>query len=168
MAVDKVKKLSKRDLTELTDASEAAIRDGSGFGWVEVPPRAVLERYWRGVLVVPTRSLFLARFENVVCGSVQLVEPPKNKEVWSFAATIDTHFVAPWARGHGLAHDLVDAAEAEAVTQGYQVLNLSVTATQTQAIQLYEGIGYMRWGTLPRYALVKGKFVPGHFYTKDL
>ena len=95
MAVDKVKKLSKRDLTELTDASEAAIRDGSGFGWVEVPPRAVLERYWRGVLVVPTRSLFLARFESVVCGSVQLVEPPKNKEVWSFAATIDTHFVAP-------------------------------------------------------------------------
>lgn len=168
MPVAKVKELSRRELRDLADATEAAIRDGSGFGWVEPPPRDVLQRYWRGVLAVPTRTLFVARLENVICGSIQLVEPPPYKEMWSFAASVDTHFVAPWARGHGLARELVEAAEKEARARGFKVLNLSVTATQTAAIQLYESLGYRRWGTLPKYALMRGDFIAGHYYTKDL
>lgn len=166
--IEKIGELSKRDLSELTDATEAAIVDGSGFGWVDAPAREVLERYWKGVLVVPTRTLFVARLDGVICGSIQLVEPPPNKEMWSFAAAIDTHFVAPWARGHGRARELVETAEGEARRRGYKVLNLSVTATQKRAIEIYEAGGYTRWGTHPKFALVRGEYIPGHFYTKDL
>ena len=166
--IEKLTRLSKRDLAELIDATEAAISDGSGFGWVDAPAREVLERYWKGVLVVPTRTLFVARLDGVICGSIQLVEPPANKEMWSFAAAFDTHFVAPWARGHGRARELVEAAEAEARGKGYRVLNLSVATTQTRAIEIYEAGGYLRWGTHPKYALVRGQYIPGHYYTKDL
>lgn len=168
MPVEKVNALGKRDLRELTEASQVAIRDGSGFGWDEAPTRQVLERYWRGVLAVPTRTLFVARLDKAICGSIQLVAPPPNKAMWSFTAEIDTHFVVPWGRGHGCAKELVEAAEAEARAEGFRVLNLSVPATQSAAIKLYESLAYKRWGTLPRYARLKGEYVPGHYYTKDL
>jgi RimJ/RimL family protein N-acetyltransferase len=43
-----------------------------------------------------------------------------------------------------------------------------VRATQERAIQIYEESGYVRWGTLPRYARVAGEYVEGYFYTKNL
>lgn len=168
MSVELFAKLSKRDLNELIDAAEAAITDGSGLGWATVPPRATLERYWKGVLVVPSRQLFVAHFEKVIAGSVQLVEPPSQREMWGFAAGLDMHFVAPWARGHGLARNLVEAAEAEARERGYKVLNLNVAESQKRAIEHYERLGFARWGAHPKYALVGGKMIKGFYYTKDL
>ncbi len=168
MSVEMLTKLSKRDLNELIDASETAITDGSGLGWAKVPPRAVLERYWKGVLVVPSRQLFAARFEKVIAGSVQLVEPSSQREIWGFAASIDMHFVAPWARGHGLARELVEAVESEARKRKYKVLNLSVAESQSRAIEHYEKLGFARWGVHPKYALVRGKMIKGFYYTKDL
>jgi hypothetical protein len=91
------------DLEDLCDATEAAIGDGGGFGWVEAPPRHVLEAYWRGVLLVPERSLFVARLDGTICGSAQLARPPRNNEAQAFAAQMMSNFIAPWARGHGLA-----------------------------------------------------------------
>ena len=168
MSIELLTKLSKRGLNELIDAAEAAINDGSGLGWATVPPRATLERYWKGVLVVPSRQLFVARFEKVIAGSVQLVEPPSQREMWGFAAGLDMHFVAPWARGHGLARNLVEAAEAEAHERGYKVLNLNVAESQKRAIEHYERLGFARWGAHPKYALVDGRMIKGFYYTKDL
>ncbi len=44
--VGPIEDLSDLDLADLCDATEAAIIDGGGFGWLTPPSRHVLERYW--------------------------------------------------------------------------------------------------------------------------
>jgi ribosomal protein S18 acetylase RimI-like enzyme len=168
VAVEKISKLSKRALSELCDAASEAIRDGAGFGWLRPPPAQDFERYWRGVVLVPERALFVGRLDGVIGGSVQLVSPPPQKEAWAFACLIDTHFVAPWARGHGMARALLEHIEEEARAQGFDVMNLSVRVSQSAALNLYEALGFKRWGTHPKYAVVDGSSVAGHYYCKEL
>ncbi len=163
-----VDRLSDEDIGELVDATETAIVDGGGFGWLKPPPQGVLERFWRGVLLVPERALFIGRVDGRIAGSAQLIRPAKNNEAQSFAASITTNFVAPWARGHGLARDLTVAVENAARDQGFRFLTLDVRESQTAAIQLYESLGYDRWGTNPNYATVGGKIISGGFYSKRL
>ena len=160
--------LEGADLHDLCEACEAAIRDGGGFGWLTPPPREALETYWRGVLLVPERTLFVARLDGVVCGSAQLSRPPPNNQAQAFAAQLHSAFVAPWARGHGLARALTLAVERSARAQGFAVLGLDVRATQHAALKLYERLGFIRWGTNPKYARVGGRFIAGHYYYKDL
>lgn len=166
--VETVSRVSKRELAELCDAAEDAISDGAGFGWVRPPPRDAFERYWQGVTVVPERTLIFGKLDGVIAGSVQLVSPPPQKEAWAHACLIDTHFVAPWARGHGLAKALLDKVEVEARALDFKVMNLSVRETQEVAIKLYETLGFQRWGTHPKYATVDGVVIAGHYYCKDL
>jgi ribosomal protein S18 acetylase RimI-like enzyme len=168
VAVRKITKLSKRALSELCGAASEAIRDGAGFGWLRPPPAQDFDRYWRGVVLVPERTLFVGRLDGVIGGSVQLVSPPPQKEAWAFACLIDTHFVAPWARGYGMARALLEQIEAEARAQGFDVMNLSVRETQTAAVNLYEALGFKRWGTHPKYAQVDGKTIAGYYYYKEL
>ena len=156
------------DLPDLCDAATLAIRDGGGFGWVMPPDRDVLERYWRGVLAVPGRGLLAARLDGVIVGSAQLVRPPPNNEAQAHAATLTCSFIAPWARGHGLAQALTLEVEAQARRDGFSVLNLDVRETQLSAIQLYRKLGYTLWGTNPAYARVRGRTVGGLFFYKML
>lgn len=166
--VEHTTELSDTDLHDLCEATDMAVLDGGGFGWLKPPPRHRLESYWRGVLLVPERELFLARLDGVACGSAQLVKPPRNNEAQRFAATLQHSFVAPWARGHGLARMLVKAVEQKAKSEHFRVLNLDVRETQTVAIKLYESLGYVHWGTHPHYARVRGRDVQGHFFYKEL
>ena len=166
--VENIKSLSLADLNDLCDATDAAIEGGGGFGWVHLPAREILERYWQGVLVMPARELFVARLDGVICGTCQLVKPPVNNEAQKFAVQLTTNFVAPWARGYGLAKRLVEAAEAYALGAGYEVVNLDVRETMDRAIKLYESLGYQRFGTHPYYAKVDGCVIKGYYYTKFL
>jgi ribosomal protein S18 acetylase RimI-like enzyme len=168
VAIHKATKLTAPEINELCDAAEAAIKDGGGFGWLTPPPREAQEKYWRGVLLVPERELYVARLDDVVCGSAQLQRPPRNNEAQAFAGQLTTSFVAPWARGHGLARGLVMAVERGARAASFKMLTLDLRVTQTAAIHLYEALGFVRWGTNPRYALVDGKFIAGHYYQKLL
>lgn len=166
--VEKLTEFHHADLTELVTATEDAIRDGIGFNWMLPPGQDVMEKYWKGVLVVPDRVLFVGRLDGTLAGSIQLIKPGISKETSSFAASLDAHFVAPWARGHGIARVLLEAAEREARTLGFSVLKLSVRETQEAAITLYEEMGYKRWGTLPTYEYVGAQMIAGHFYYKNL
>jgi ribosomal protein S18 acetylase RimI-like enzyme len=166
--VEPLKALEGTDLQDLCDAADAAIKAGGGFGWLRAPPRHIMEAFWRGVLLVPERRLFVARLDRTICGSAQLVRPPRNNEAQAFAAQMISNFIAPWARGHGLARELVVAVEDAARASGFSILNLDIRDTQTAAIQLYESLGYERWGTHPVYARVDGQPIPGHFYFKRL
>lgn len=158
--------LSMGDLNDLCDATDAAIEAGGGFGWVKMPSREILERFWQGVIAMPARMLFVARVDGVICGTAQLVRPPKNNEAQSFAAQLTGLFVAPWARGQGLSRKLLDYVEKTAVREGFSVLNLDVRETQEAAITLYESSGYTMIGEHPFYARVNGKIVKGRYYYK--
>ncbi len=166
--VEQVRELSPADLNDLCDATDAAIEAGGGFGWVRLPPREVLERYWRGVVTMPARVLLAARLDNVICGSVQLIKPPVNNEAQSFAVQLTGVFIAPWARGHGLARMLMEAAEQAAITEGFSIINLDVRETQDAAIKLYKTLGYEQFGQHPHYAHVDGKTIRGLYFFKTL
>lgn len=168
IAVEKKTALTPTELEELCIATEDAIRDGIGFNWMTPPQRETLESYWNGVLIVPHRSLFVGKLDNVVAASIQLVRPSKTKETSAFAANIEAHFVAPWARGHGLAKMLLDLAEREAAKDGFSVINLSVRQSQERALTLYREHGYTEWGTMPYYEYVNASMVSGHFFYKKL
>lgn len=166
--VEQLDKLHGPDLHDLCDAADAAIVDGGGFGWLKPPPRERMENYWRGVLLIPERRLFIGRLDGVIAGSAQLVLPTSNNEATRVVGTLTTFFVAPWARGYGLALRLVQAVEEAARREGLKVLNLDVRETQTRAIQIYGQLGFERWGVNPRYAFVEGRWVKGYYYCKDL
>ena len=156
------------DLHDLCDAADLAIKEGGGFGWVEPPERSKMERFWHGVLAVPGRTLLVGRLDGTIGGSAQLVRPSANAEARAFSAYLTTHFVAPWARGHGLARMLVDAVEALAGDEGYDVLQLHVRETQGAALQLYESMGYVYWGNNPYYARVHDQTIAGRYFYKLL
>jgi ribosomal protein S18 acetylase RimI-like enzyme len=166
--VEEVSELKAADLGDLVDAAAAAIGAGGGFGWLSPPPRDTMEAYWRGVLLIPERRLFVGRLDGTIAASAQLVRGPRNNEAQAHAAHLTTSFVAPWARGHGLAKMLTVAVEEAARAAGFRVLNLDVRETLGAAIQLYHSLGYQHFGTHPHYALVDGQYVQGLYFWKDL
>ena len=166
--VERLTRFAGPELHDLCDATEAAILDGGGFGWLSPPERHTMETYWKGVLVVPERELFVARLDRTIAGSAQLLRPPRNNEAQGYVGQLTTSFVAPWARGHGLARSLTLAIEEAARDAGLRVLNLDVRETQDAAIRLYESLGYRRWGTHPHYAWIDDRWTTGFFYHKDL
>lgn len=167
-SIERPTEFAGNDLAELFDAAEAAIKAGGGFGWLTPPSRNVMDAYWQGVLLIPERHLFVGRIDGVIASSAQLSRPPRSAESRAHAAVVSTFFVAPWARGHGLAQNLLEACEDLARKEGFAVLNLDVRESQTQAIQMFEAHGYRSWGKDERYARVGGKYVAGYFYQKDL
>ena len=96
--VEPLEEVSDEDLEDLCDAAESAILDGGGFGWLKPPPRAVLGRYFRGVILVPERHLFVGRLGQRVVAAIQLQEPPRNNEALAHAANLTALFVALGSR----------------------------------------------------------------------
>jgi|GEM_PF-202773 len=168
LSAERLTSLDDDDTQALCEATIAAIIDGGGFGWVNVPSRAVMERYFHGLMMVPERSLFVARLDDSIVGAAQLVRPPRNNEAQAMSATLMHSYIAPYARGHGLARMLTEAVEESARALGYQILNLDVRETQTAAISLYRSMGFLHWGTHPHYARVSGRVISGLFFSKVL
>ncbi len=166
--IEMIETLSPADLNDLCDATDAAIESGGGFGWITPPAREVMERYWKGVMVVPERHLIVARTDDVVCGAIQLIEPSRHNEAQAFCANIIACFTAPWARGQGAGRKLMDTAEHLAMEMGYKVVQVDVRETQDHAIALFEKMGYVRWGVNPAYAFVDQQMIRGFYYTKTL
>lgn len=168
LAVEQVTEaLSQSDLNDLCDATDAAIEGGGGFGWLHLPAREKLERYWQGVVTAPMRWLFIARLDGVICGTTQVVLPPGNNEAQGHAVQLTTNFVAPWARGHGLARLLLEKVEQACLAKGYAVINLDVREGMTRAIEVYEGLGYTQFGAHP-YSVrdAQGETVASRYYYK--
>jgi ribosomal protein S18 acetylase RimI-like enzyme len=151
LLVERISAFNDEELHDLCEAADAAILDGGGFGWVTPPGRQALERYFKGLLLVPERE-----------------RPPRNNEAQAFAAQLMHSFIAPYARGHGLARMLTHRVEEGARALGYHVLNLDVRETQEAAMTLYESLGYIRWGVHQAYARVGGRTVAGVYYYKLL
>jgi L-amino acid N-acyltransferase YncA len=156
------------DLDELCNATEEAIVDGNGFGWLKPPQRQTLENYWRGVLLVPQRRLIVARLDGSIVGSAQFAKPAANNEAGAFAGEMTTFFLAPWARGYNLGAGMMSVMIDQARADGYRTFEFNVRATQAAGIRLAEQMNFHLWATKEKYALVDDEFVAGYYYSKDL
>jgi ribosomal protein S18 acetylase RimI-like enzyme len=166
LSVERIEKLNHADMNDLCDATIAAIEKDGGFGWITVPEREVLQRYWQGVLAVPLRDLFVVRLDGAIAGTAQLVRFPLNNQAQAFSGQLNTFFVAPWARGYGLSERVIEAVETRAKEMGLHVINLDVRETQLAAIKVFKKTGYVQWGMNPVYAFIGNRTIPGYFFQK--
>ena len=166
--VEILKSISDLDLADLCNITEQAIKAGGGFGWLKVPPRETLNKYWKGLVVVKNRILIAGRLNDAIAGALQLGLQPHNNEAQKNICNITSHFVAPWARGYGLAKKMIDTAEVIAYENNVSCLQLDIRETQEAAIQLFRSKGYKQWGKNPNYALVEGKTIQGLYFYKNI
>ncbi len=168
LSVDEVTTLDNVDILELCETTRLAILTHEGFNWLTPPPEKTLENFWKGVFIIPERTLIIARMDGQIAGCCQLVRPPANNEAGSFRGHVETFFLAPWARGHNLAKTMLQKAEDVAKTQGCRTLECHMSSDQHAAIAICEWIGMDRWGIKERYSRVNDQFVSGYYYSKDL
>ena len=166
--VERLKSISDLDLADLCNITEQAIKAGGGFGWLKVPPRETLNKYWKGLVVVQNRILIVGRLNDAIAGALQLSLQPLNNEAQKNIININSHFVAPWARGYGLAKKMIDSGEIIAKENQISCVQLDIRETQDAAIQLFKSKGYKRWGENPNYALVDGKTIKGLYFYKEI
>ena len=162
------KNINDTDLADLCNITEQAINAGGGFGWLKTPPREVLNKYWKGLVVVQNRILIVGRLNEAIAGTLQLALQPTNNEAQKKIINISSHFVAPWGRGYGLAKNMIDYAENTAKEKGASCVQLDIRETQEAAIQLFKSKGYEQWVSNPSYAVVEGKTISGLYFYKKL
>lgn len=168
IAVDNLIQISNTDLADLCDVTEQAIRAGGGFGWLTLPPRDTLKKYWNGLVLIKTNILIVGRLNGTIAGALQISFNPPNNEAQKNIAKIQSHFVAPWARGYGLAKAMIDQSINISKQNKKQSIQLDIRETQSAAIQLFESKGFAKWGENPSYAFINGRRIKGYYYYKDL
>ena len=166
--IEILKSISDIDLADLCNITEQAIKAGGGFGWLKSPPREILNKYWKGLVVVQHRILIVGRLNKAIAGTLQLGLQPPNNEAQKNITNITSHFVAPWARGYGLAKNMIDYSELVAKENGASCVQLDIRETQDAAIQLFTSTGYEQWGENPNYAGVDGKVIKGLYFYKNI
>ena len=168
ISVDLLDGLSEVDLADLCNITEQAISAGGGFGWIRVPTREVLNKYWKKITDDNLNNLIVGRLNGVIAGTIQLSYEAPNIESRKNIAQIKRQFVAPWARGYGLAKSMIDFSEQKAKEENIKSIQLSVRETQDAAIQLFTSKEYKIWGENPFYAFINGSFVKGIYFYKNL
>lgn len=166
--VQRILALDEDDLQALCEAVDAAILDGGGFDWVQPQGRQVLERYFRGLLLVPERMLFAVRQQGLIVGCAQLVRAPRNNELQAMCVTLAHLFVAPYARRKGLGALLLQEVESAARNMGFRVMNVDVAENRHAAIGLFRRAEFLHWGSHPFYARTADGILPGLYFTKNL
>ena len=168
ISVDTITKLTEVDLADLCNITEQAISAGGGFGWLRVPTRQVLNQYWQKITDDYLNNLIVGRLNGVIAGTLQLTYEAPNIESRKNIAQIKRQFVAPWARGYGLAKSMIDFSEQKAKEENIKSIQLSVRETQDAAIKLFSGKDYKVWGENPYYAFINGSFIKGIYFYKNL
>tara|TARA_B100000674_G_scaffold2530_1_gene2206 strand:+ start:1274 stop:1813 length:540 start_codon:yes stop_codon:yes gene_type:complete len=168
ISVENLKLLNDVDLADLCNITEQAISAGGGFGWIRVPRREILDNYWKQIIGEKLNNLIVGRLNGVIAGTLQLSFEAPNIESRKNIAQIKRHFVAPWARGYGLAKSMIDFSEQIAKEENIKSIQLSVRETQEAAVQLFTNKNYLRWGENPYYAFINGSFVKGIYFYKNL
>ena len=166
--IETLKKISNLDLADLCSITEQAINAGGGFGWLSVPHSDILKKYWNGLVLINNKKLIVGRLNDAIAGTLQLTFQPTNNEAQKNIVHISSHFVAPWARGYGLAKSMVDFAEKVSKENDAKCLQIDIRETQKAAIYLFQSKGFVKWGENPYYSFINDKFVRGLYYYKNI
>ncbi len=131
----------------LTDSVES----GASVGYILPLDRNHVEDFWRNVIhemAAGTRVVLAALDGDEVAGAVHLAFAMRPNSM--HRAEVQKLLVHTRHRGKGIAKRLMSAAEAEALTHGRTLLILD-TKLGDAAEGLYEKLGYVRVGEIPKY-----------------
>lgn len=161
--------LDETQIQELATLTIDCVEGGASIGFMHplAPERA--EAFWRKVaqgVTAGERVLLVAEDAQGICGTVQLIlDLPENQPHRADVAKMQVH---RRARRRGLGQALLKAAEATALECGRTLLVLDAV-TGGDASRLYERVGRVRVGSIPRYALMPdGEPCSTTVYYRDL
>src|SRR6187551_1220049 len=168
-AVKRLQTVSAEQLAELADVLMDCVEGGASVSFLFPIERQRALAYWAGVasgVVNGERALVVAEDAHGICGTAVLVLGlPQNQP---HRADLSKVLVHRRARRQGLGAALVRAAEATARDCGRDLLVLD-TVSGSDAQRLYERLGWVRVGDIPRYALLPtGEFCSTTYYYRDL
>jgi GNAT superfamily N-acetyltransferase len=130
-----------------------AVDGGASVSFLAPMARDAADAFWQGVgadVAGGTRLVFAAKVDRCVAGCVHLVVATQPNA--RHRAEIQKLLVHSAYRRRGLATALMAAAEEAAQRIGRPLLVLD-TEEGSHAEKLYERLGYVRVGSIPRFAL---------------
>jgi ribosomal protein S18 acetylase RimI-like enzyme len=156
-------------LPELVDLLIDAVNSGASIGYLAPLDRGIAAEFWRAVgaeIEAGTRIVIAAFADGLPAGIVQLALVTKPNA--PHRAEVQKLLVHTRHRGRGIARRLMEAAEVEARAKGRTLLVLD-TKKGDLAEGLYEKLGYVRVGEIPRYVVDEaGEFHATVVFFKNL
>jgi GNAT superfamily N-acetyltransferase len=161
--------LSDAYVADLADVLIGCVEGGAVVDFMYPLSRVRAEAFWRRVsrsVVAGERALLVAEDEQGLCGTVQLVlDHCENQPHYAELVKMLVH---RRARRQGLGTALMQAAEDTAYGCGKTLLVLD-TISGSEAVPLYERLGWLRAGDIPGYALMpRGGLCNATVYYKNL
>ncbi len=162
---------AERELPDLAGIMQACVAAGASVNFILPFTQIDSEAWWRRVvlpaLATGERRLIAARVEGRIRGSVQLAPAPQPNQ--PHRADIAKLLVHPEARRLGLGRALMLRAEAIARESGRTLLTLD-TEAGSGAERLYLSLGYVLFGTVPRFARAPdaARFEAASFFYKEI
>jgi ribosomal protein S18 acetylase RimI-like enzyme len=168
-SVRRLRAVSAVQIAELAEVLIDCVEGGASISFMLPLEREPAMAFWASVasaVASGERALLVAEDAVGICGTVQLVLAlPENQP---HRADVSKVLVHRRARRQGLGAALMRAAEATARDCGRDLLVLD-TMTGGDAQRLYERLGWVRVGDVPRFALMPtGEFCSTTYYYRDL
>ncbi|HKO92393.1 MAG TPA: GNAT family N-acetyltransferase [Polyangiaceae bacterium] len=168
-SVRRLQAISERQLAELANVLVDCVEGGASVSFLLPLERGLALSFWASVQSAVERgerALLVVEDTQGICATAQLVLalPPNQPHREDLSKVL----VHRRARRQGVGAALVRAAEATARDCGKDLLVLD-TVTGSDAQRLYERLGWVRVGDIPRYALMPtGEFCSTTYYYRDL
>lgn len=168
-SVRRLHAVSPEQVEELADVLLDCVEGGASVSFMLPLERPVALSFWMsvaGAVARGERALLVAEDAEGICGTAQLVLalPPNQPH----RADVSKVLVHRRARRQGLGAALMRASEVTARECGRDLLVLD-TVTGGDAQRLYERLGWIRVGDVPRFALMPtGEFCSTTYYYRDL
>jgi GNAT superfamily N-acetyltransferase len=161
--------LDDRQADALADVLIDCVEGGASVSFMPPLSRERALAYWRHIaegLAAGRRALLVAEDALGICGTVQLVlDLPENQP---HRADLVKMLVHGRARRRGVGASLMRAAEAVALECGRTLLVLDAV-TGGDGFRLYERLGWVRVGDVPRFALMPdGRPCSTTYFYRDL
>jgi ribosomal protein S18 acetylase RimI-like enzyme len=128
-----------------------SVASGASIGFLPPLAAEVAVEFWRGVAAdvdAGTRIVLVVEVDGELAGAVHLALATKPNAM--HRAEVQKLLVHTRHRGRGIARRLMHALEAEALAHGRTLLVLD-TVKGDVAERLYEKLGFVRLGEIPRY-----------------
>ncbi len=156
-------------IDELASVLIDCVEGGASVSFMLPLTRERAVAFWRRVaqgVAAGERALLIAEDAQGICGTVQLIfDLPENQP---HRADLAKMLVRRRARRHGLGAALLRAAE-ETARECRKTLLVLDTVTGGDGERLYERLGWVRVGDIPRYALLpEGGFCSTTVFYRDL
>jgi GNAT superfamily N-acetyltransferase len=161
--------ISELHVGQLADVLVDCVEGGASVSFMSPMTRDRALMYWAGIakaVGAGERVLLAAEDACGICGTVQLIlNLPENQP---HRADVCKMLVHRRARRSGLGAALMRAAEQAALDCGRTLLVLDAV-TGGDGARLYERLGWVRVGDVPKFALMpKGGFCSTTYYYREL